>query len=205
MRAYHSVPWIEIGGGLFASVIFLLALLCADFPLVLSALDGAATLLGWRLMVGTDLTLAEAYAGAKGLPAEEAARISNDARQALTRLRGAVDALPSPDDTLRDIVDRATDILAQLQKEPEKLASCSRFLQVYLNGIAAVTEKFVALGKPSDVGRVNFADFLTNARAVCADQQRAIAADNVLDLDTEINVLTRRMRAEPTHAGVHHE
>ena len=196
---YRRIPVLELQGGFLSSAAAVAEHFLAGGSLIMSAAIGAGTLLGWRLMMGTDATLADAYGLARGLPAEVVERMMREATEALNRIRHAADKVGNArqKELMSDILELAADIMEQLRTHPAKMPSASRFLQVYLDGAAAVSEKF------SDIGRritpdteSSFTDFLTQAKDVCVRQQRALVADDLFSLDVELDVLKRRMKAE---------
>ena len=180
---YHKVPWVEISGGLVASAVFLLNYFAV--PVYLAALSGVLVLIGWRLTFGTDLTKAEAYASAKGIQSETAAQLMENAEIALHK----------------EIAKNGSSILDKLRQNPDKIVTSSRFLDVYLGGVAKASEEFLAVRKDHPEAEKEFLDLLKQAQETCANQQKAITADKAVNLSIEIDVLKRRMAAEPTKNG----
>jgi hypothetical protein len=197
MKTYHAVPWIEIGGAALAYGVFMLAWLGTDLGTVLSCCDALMTFIGWRLAMGTDLTMAEVYAGAS-LPAEFAARLVDESIETLQIIRQTAAQLRDPDQqkSLREIARLGGLIVDQLKMEPNKLATSSRFLETYLRGVADVGVRYSSLKERDPDRDHDFTEFLRQASAVCVNQQKAITADAERDLDLDISVLMRRMSAE---------
>jgi hypothetical protein len=197
---YSVIPWREIGNGLLSSAVFLLAFYGARMGLPEAAATGAVTWLGYRLTFGTDLTLAEFYADVKGLPPEVVNQLMNSARNALERIRKANEAIPDRSLTalLKDITDQGEDILRQLQEDPAKLPQARRFLTVYLDGTAEVSEKFATIGRQTEKVELgqSYMEFLEQTKDTFAKQKKALLADDEFNLDVEIDVLKKRMTHE---------
>ena len=198
---YHKVPWVEISGGLVASAVFLLNYFAV--PVYLAALSGVLVLIGWRLTFGTDLTKAEAYASAKGIQSETAAQLMENAEIALHRLTDVSKTLTDPymTNALKEIAKNGSAILEKLCQNPDKIVTSSRFLDVYLGGVAKASEEFLAVRKDHPEAEKEFMDLLKQAQETCANKQKAITADKAVNLSIEIDVLKRRMAAEPTKNG----
>jgi hypothetical protein len=199
-RTYSIVPWIELGNGLVSSATFLLAWAGAGATLPEAALTGLAAYTGYRLAFGTDATLEDLYAQVRGFDPAAAAAAMESGRTALERARKACDAIRASSQAplLAAVIEDGERILEQLRDEPKRLPTAQKFLDVYLDGIATASEKYAHLrGRgESNAIRAQFQDLLTDAKAVCERQQRAMVEDDESDLDLDITVLRQRMALE---------
>lgn len=196
-RALGTWPWIELGNGVVASAVVLLARYGANVGVLASAGLGLASYAGYRLAFGTDPTAEDLYASIEGYDPADAARTMEAAHVALARARAAMQAIKGlpHEAALAGVVAAGARVVAQVEAEPRLLPAAQRFLDVYLDGIAGAAEKYAHLRARSenDVLRSQFADLLAEAKSVCARQERALVADEEDDLSMDITVLQRRM------------
>jgi len=195
---YSAIPRREIASGILSSVVFLMGYYVAQYAILESIIAGISSLVGFRLTFGTDMTLSEMFVNVKGLPPEVANQLLATATHAISRIKAVNKTIPdrSLSALLDDITEKGSTILTELQNEPQKLITAQRFITVYLDGAATVSEKFSNVyGRSQDKeGELkNFSEFLAQTSDTFDKQQKALINDDKFDLDVEISVLKKRM------------
>lgn len=99
---------------------------------------------------------------------------------------------------LNQIVGEARQILGLLEADPGDVSKARRFLSVYLEGALQVCERYenTALQHGVTALEENFTEVLDTIARVFAEQRERLLANDVLDLDVQIEVLKRRLELE---------
>ena len=167
------------------------------FAAVVAALAGFGCVLaygadapGQRLVVapGADYTAAEASA----MLTEAEKRVDGLERVARSIRDGEITT------RLRRIAELARAILADLAQDPRDLRRARRFLNVYLDGALRVSETYVRTHAQasSDELEDRFRKVLVTIEQVFGEQQQKLLANDVLDLDVQIDVLKTQLERE---------
>ncbi len=124
----------------------------------------------------------------------------NAARRLVERIRHANRRIPSPElsEALDTLYDKGQRIIGLLEAQPVLVRRSVRFLTVYLDGAARVSEKYADIHRETDSVDLdqNYREFLDRTIRTFDQQHEALIADDVLDLDIEIEVLRKRMTSE---------
>ena len=124
----------------------------------------------------------------------------DSARSAVERIRTANHRIPSPElsSALDSLYEKGHRIIGLLEAEPELVRRSDRFLAVYLDGAAQVSDKYANIHRETDSVDLdqNYCEFLERTIRTFDQQHEALIADDVLDLDVEIEVLRKRMASE---------
>ncbi|MEM9387197.1 MAG: 5-bromo-4-chloroindolyl phosphate hydrolysis family protein [Pseudomonadota bacterium] len=140
-----------------------------------------------------------ADAGSRGAP--------RAARQQLARARGQIERLdelarrlraPQLSTRLDRIVAESRQILRMLEEDPSDVSKARRFLSVYLDGALQVCERYEKTALQHGVTELeeNFTEVLDTIARAFAEQRERLLANDVLDLDVQIEVLKRRLELE---------
>jgi len=194
----------SIAAGIGAVAAFLAVLLLVDLPLLVAAVAGLAVYLGLLLIIGRAPGPTESLPQVPGLTHAEALhviRVSRGKAQRLQSLARAVEDRAVAAE-VRDIADQARLISEELQHDPKDIRVARRFLDYYLDATLMVVERYVDLSKRAadnaDAQRVlsSFDGVLDKILETFRKQHDKLLADDVLDLDTEVEVLERMMTME---------
>lgn len=127
------------------------------------------------------------------------ARIES-ARTVVERIRTANHRIPSPElsAALDSLYAKGQRIIGLLEAQPVLVRRSDRFLTVYLDGAARVSEKYADIHRQTDSVELDesYREFLDRTIRTFDQQHEALIADDVLDLDVEIEVLQKRMVSE---------
>lgn len=122
------------------------------------------------------------------------------ARSLVERIKSANHRIPSPElsAALDTLYNKGQRIIGLLEAEPILVRRSDRFLTVYLDGAARVSEKYADIHRETDSVDLDqsYQDFLDRTIRTFDQQHAALIADDVLDLDIEIEVLQKRMASE---------
>lgn len=207
---------------LLGASVFAAALLAVGHGLVLSALLAAGAVVGFVLAYGIDPWVAkEPAAVVLGPEPEDVLSTLEEAEQRIGRIEAAARRLPARHELaaqLDRIADSARAVVDLLEEDPRDLRRARRFLHVYLSGAHDVSERYVAAwtksrGRDDGARRRDdgarrrrrapapelddrFRDVLATIERVFDEQRRLLLEDEVLDLDVQIEVLSRQLSRE---------
>ncbi|MEO0973137.1 MAG: 5-bromo-4-chloroindolyl phosphate hydrolysis family protein [Pseudomonadota bacterium] len=123
--------------------------------------------------------------------------------QARTQISGLEDLArrvqqPALTAQLEAISAEASEIVAMLEAEPRDVAKTRRFLSVYLQGALQVGERYERTALKHGVTSLeqNFVEVLETIQQAFREQRERLIANDVLDLDVQIEVLRRRLELE---------
>lgn len=139
----------------------------------------------------------------KGLDGADAARVAealDGARSQLERIEKAGTQISSYQDRerVKSVVASAEKVLDEIENDPKDLRRARKFLNVYLTGAVDVTEKYAAAEAKgtADGLKDGFSKLLTDMENVFKEQHDKLLADDVLDLDVQMDVLRTRLTKE---------
>lgn len=158
---------------------------------------GVATGLGSLMLFGLDPL------HSKGLDGADAARVVealDGARAQLERIETAGSKISSYRDRerVKSVVASAEAVLQEIEDDPRDLRRARKFLNVYLTGAVDVTERYAAAegkGRTDELNE-NFSKLLTDMEHVFKEQHDKLLADDVMDLDVQMDVLRTRLTKE---------
>jgi len=91
-------------------------------------------------------------------------------------------------------------ILERIKEDPRDLSRARKFLAVYLDGAASVTERLANLQQQDRMAAISFSPkvskLISEMEAVAKKQHEKLLANDTLDLDVQIEVIQKRMKEE---------
>ena len=117
----------------------------------------------------------------------------------LAQIDAAAQELRAPDQrrALDDMTAAAREIIAAIATDPGDLRRARKFLKVYVPAARASVEKFIALGVVNDPALdAKFGNMLTEMTEASRRQRDALALDDKIDLEVEMEVLADRLTRE---------
>lgn len=92
----------------------------------------------------------------------------------------------------------ARDVLATLEQKPRELRNARRFLNVYLEGAQRVVADYVRVHGKTDTTFLdkNFREVLVTIEESFKSQRKKLLANDVLDLDIQIEVLKKQLEED---------
>jgi hypothetical protein len=161
----------------------------------------AATTLGSVLVYGADPRQVKGAAqpGAGYTPEEVQAALAEGER-AVTAIEEARSRLRNPELARRlgRIAELARRILAEIESDPRDLRRARKFLTVYLEGAQRVAAGYARTHPRAQSGEleVSFQRVLGSIEGVFIEQHQKLLEHDVLDLDVQIEVLTKQLERE---------
>jgi 5-bromo-4-chloroindolyl phosphate hydrolysis protein len=188
-----------LGAGVFAA-----AWLAVGHGVGLALLLCAGSVTGFVLAYGVDPWAAKRPALVKrGPDADDALRTLEEAERRIARIEATGRRLANREvaERLERIARSARGVVDLLEDDPRDLRRARRFLHVYLSGAQDVSERYARTRAHSTTADVDdrFRDVLATIERVFDEQRRHLLEDEVLDLDVQIEVLSRQLaHGEPT-------
>lgn len=193
-------PLKALAAGLIGLATGLAAWLAAGYdPFIAAAFAvGAAT--GMVLYYGPDPKKRTLAVGDHGVDHEELSTALADGYRKLDGISAARGRLPSREfqDRLGVILDRSEAILKEIEADPADLRRARKFLNVYLDGVLGVTNKYIEAHPKSQSFELeqNYRAMLVDMEAVCKEQHEKLVRNEAFDLDVQIEVLSTRLKRE---------
>jgi hypothetical protein len=193
-------PWKTAGGVLLAAGAAVVASGSIGHPPLVVAGFALAAFVGFALAYGLDPRRAKpAPASADGYSTAEVEQAIDEAEAAIARIEAARAALGAGElgQRLGRITDLARQMVARVEAEPRHLRRARRFLRVYLDGTQQVCEGWARTHgrRPAELDE-RFRRVLVTIEDVFAAQREKLLADEVEDLDVQVEVLAQQLRRE---------
>ena len=183
-----------------AGAAFLAAWFAAGHGLIVAVAFGAVTALGYALAYGLGEARKPGPTLAPGIDLAEVTRILEEATAKTVALETAAKALRPRDlaESLTRITAWLRQILTTIEEDPGDLRRARRFFVVYLDGITEVTAKYQAALSKGAAGALeaNYRALLTDLEKAAAEQHANLLKNDTLDLDVQIEVLSKRLKGE---------
>ncbi len=202
-RRYGSRPRLSrrrLGAGLITVATGMTAFLGAGHGLAISIAFAAVALLAFHLLYGLDdgLSAPVPFAGASG--GEAVTDALAEAEQRILNIEQAAGRIGNRE--LRTRLERigvqGRTILGMIERRPTDLRRARKFLTVYLEGAEQVTNGYADTHQLADSHELeqNFRTVLVTIEDVFAEQQQKLLDTDVMDLDVQIEVLTKQLKHE---------
>jgi hypothetical protein len=166
----------------------------------LAALLGAGAVAGFVLAYGLDPFGAKRPPAELGRDADEVLRTLEEAEGRIRGLEAASRRIPSGElaERLERIGGLARSVVDLLEEDPRDLRRARRFLNVYLSGAQQVSERYASARPHATTPELEarFRGVLATIESVFEEQRRHLLEDELLDLDVQIEVLSRQLGRE---------
>ncbi|MGF1644255.1 MAG: 5-bromo-4-chloroindolyl phosphate hydrolysis family protein [Thiotrichales bacterium] len=198
--AAQPTPYKRYAMLVTAVIALLLALPLNHFSLPVSIVFGILAAVGYYLTYGTDPRGDKIAERLGGYSTPELAGIIQEAERKILDIEHQGLKLGSADLSarLRRIVDIAHDVMELLEKKPSELRRARKFLNVYLDGAQRVVAGFARTQAKthSELLLGNFRDVLETIETTFRQQREKLLANDMLDLDIQIEVLKKQLQDE---------
>jgi len=194
-----GTPFKSVGAILLAITTGLTAFLLVDYNLFQSILFGFVTLLGFYMAYGIDPRRDKTGNISLGVSADEVFEALEAAEIKISTIETARKSIKNIefDQHLKRIIRKAKDILALIEDDPKDLTRARKFLKVYLDGTARVTESYAKThGKDAttEVLDKNFQEVLDSIETTFDEQHKKLLENDQFDLDVKIEVLKTQLK-----------
>jgi 5-bromo-4-chloroindolyl phosphate hydrolysis protein len=200
-RFERGPPLKAIGYAAIVAGVFVVSHLLVGQGIAFAAIVAALAGAGCVLAYGTDAPAARLVVpSGSDYSVEEATAMLADAEKRVDGLERAASAIRNAEITarLRGIAELARRILADLARDPRDLRRARKFLNVYLDSALRVSESYARTHPHTQSAELEerFRAVLVTIERVFTEQQQKLLANDVLDLDVQIEVLKTQLERE---------
>jgi len=194
------VPLKTAGASLIGIGTVVAAHLAAGQNLVISILFGIGAIAGTFMAYGFDPKKKAMAAGNHGVGRDQFAQTLSEAYAKIDHINETRLRIQSREfqERLGNIVAGSQRILQAIEEDPRDLRRARKFLNVYLDGIGKVSEKYILTHPKTQtpVLEENYRNLLVDMENVCNEQYDKLMQNDVFDLDVQIEVLSTRLKRE---------
>ena len=194
------LPLKTAGASLLGIGTAVAAHLAAGQNLVISVLFGIGAIAGAFMAYGFDPKKKTMAAGNHGVGRDQFTRTLSEAYAKLDRINEIRLRIHSREfqERLGGIAEGSRRILRAIEDDPRDLRRARKFLNVYLDGIGKVSERYVQTHPKTQapVLEENYRNLLVDMQTVCDEQYDKLMRNDVFDLDVQIEVLSTRLKRE---------
>lgn len=195
-----SVSPKNLGAGFITLATGIAAYFAVGHGLFQSIALGAATLLAYHLLYGLEPLTLDRLPITGDDEDERVAKALAEAEQRILSIEKAARAIGNSElrERLGRIGIQGREILGQIERRPRDLRRARKFLTVYLEGAQQVTQGYADTHRLADSRELeqNFRTVLVTIEEVFAAQQKRLLDTDLMDLDVQIEVLTKQMKRE---------
>jgi 5-bromo-4-chloroindolyl phosphate hydrolysis protein len=183
---------------LLGAGVFVAAWLAVGHGVVLAVLLCAGSVTGFILAYGLDPWAAKRpILLTLGSDTEDVLRTLEEAERRIARIEAARRRLPPGEvaERLGRIARSARGVVDLLEEDPRDLRRARRFLHVYLSGAQEACERYARTRPRAATAELDdrFRSVLATIERVFDEQRQHLLEDEVLDLDVQIEVLSRQL------------
>ncbi len=194
-----GTPFKSVAALLLAITTGLTAFLLSDYGLFSSILIGFVTLLGFYLAYGMDPRRDKTGNISLGVSADEVFEALEEAEIKIATIEKARENISNVnfDKHLKRIIKKARGILTLIEEDPRDLTRARKFLKVYLEGTARVTESYAKThgrDATTEVLDNDFQEVLDSIESTFDEQHQKLLRNDQLDLDVKIEVLRTQLK-----------
>lgn len=192
-------PFKSLAAVMLAASTALTALLLTNYNVFESALFGAVTLIAFYIAYGVDPREDRTGKISLGVNADEVFAALEEAEIKIASIESSRKDIKNIEFNrhLKLIIEKARGILTLIEEDPKDLSRARRFLKVYLDGTARVTESYANTQNKSastDALDQNFAEVLESIETTFDEQHKKLLENDQFDLDVKIEVLKAQLK-----------
>ena len=194
-----GTPFKSVAAVILAGTTGLTAFLLSGYGLLASILIGFVALLGFYMAYGVDPRRDKTGNISLGVSADEVFEALEAAEIKIATIEKARKSIRNIefDQHLKRIIEKARTILTMIEDDPKDLNRARKFLKVYLDGTARVTESYAKThGKDAttEVLDTSFQEVLDSIESTFDEQREKLLQNDQLDLDVKIEVLKTQLK-----------
>ncbi len=194
-----GTPFKSVAAIILATTTGLTAFLLTQYGLFESILFGAVTLLGFYIAYGVDPRKDRTGNISLGVSADEVFEALEEAELKMASIESSRQNIRNIEFNrhLKLIIEKARGILTLIEEDPKDLSRARRFLKVYLDGTARVTESYAnTQNKSASTAALdqNFSEVLESIEATFDEQHKKLLENDQFDLDVKIEVLKAQLK-----------
>jgi len=203
MRRYAERPRVSrknLGAGAVALATGIAAYFGVGHGLANSLAFSGVSLLAFHLLYGLDPVYVPRLRPATGSQDRDVRKVLEEAELRILNIERAASRIGNSELRRRlvGIARQGREILALIERRPRDIRRARKFLSVYLEGAERVTAGYAATHRAADSDELeqNFRRVLITIEEVFAEQQKHLLKTDLMDLDVQIEVLTKQLERE---------
>lgn len=194
-----GTPFKSVAAILLAITTGLTAFLLSGYGLFASILIGFVTLIAFYMAYGMDPRQDKMGNISLGVSADEVFEALEAAEIKISTIETARKNIRNIefDQHLKRIISKARNILTLIEEDPKDLDRARKFLKVYLDGTARVTESYAKTqgrDATTEVLDSNFQEVLDSIEKTFDEQHKKLLENDQFDLDVKIEVLKTQLK-----------
>lgn len=194
-----GTPYKSLAAIILAVTTGFTALLLCKYGLFQSILFGFVTLIAFYVAYGLDPRQDKTGNISLGANADEVFAALEEAELKIASIEKSRKSIRNVEFNrhLRLIIKKARGILELIEEDPKDLSRARKFLKVYLDGTARVTESYANTqnkAASTDALDQNFAEVLQTIEDTFDEQHKKLLENDQFDLDVKIEVLKAQLR-----------
>ncbi len=194
-----GLPFKSFAATLLAITTGLTAFTLSDYTLLASILIGFVALIGFYFAYGVDPRQDKTGNISLGVDPDEVLEALDAAEAKIAIIETARKNIRNIkfDQHLKRIIEKARGILQLIEDDPKDLYRARKFLKVYLDGTARVTESYAKThGKDASTAELDkdFQEVLHSIESTFDEQHKKLLENDQLDLDVKIEVLKTQLK-----------
>jgi hypothetical protein len=190
----------NLGAGLVTAATGVAAYFGVGHGVATSLAFSAVALFAFYLLYGLDPIRASRIRPEKNAEGDAVAKALAEAQRRIENIDHAAEAIGNRELRARlgRIGRQGREILELIERRPRDLRRARKFLTVYLEGAEQVTEGYARTHRLADSRQLeqNFRNVLVTIEEVFREQQKRLLETDVMDLDVQIEVLTKQLKHE---------
>jgi len=192
-------PFKSLAAIILAGATGLTAFLLTNYSIFESALFAVVTLIAFYVAYGLDPREDKSGDISLGVNADEVYAALEEAEVKITSIEASRKEINNIEFNrhLKLIVGKARGILDLIEEDPKDLPRARKFLKVYLDGTARVTESYAKTQSKSastDALDQNFSEVLESIETTFDEQHKKLLENDQFDLDVKIDVLKAQLK-----------
>ena len=192
-----KIPYKTIAGFLLGGSTFFTAWVAGGKPFMTALFLGSIATLGYYLFYGFD-PKKDKLENLGDISAEFVLETISEAKVKLANIEGHMDEIKDSllFDKLHIAVSKAKDILETIQNDPKDIRVARKFLIVYIDGVAKVTDSYVSMDE-EDINsetKEKLYSLMTDLDTRFDKELDRLKNNNQFDLDVHIDVLKEQIK-----------
>ena len=192
-----KIPYKTIAGFLLGGSTFFTAWIAGGKPFMTALFLGSIATLGYYLFYGFD-PKKDKLENLGDVSAEFVLETINEAKAKLANIEGHMDEIKDSllFDKLHIAVSKAKDILETIQNDPKDIRVARKFLIVYIDGVAKVTDSYVSMDE-EDINsetKEKLYSLMADLDTRFDKELDRLKNNNQFDLDVHIDVLKEQIK-----------
>ena len=194
-------PYKTIGALFLTAATFVASYFCTPNSFILSIVLAVVAFISFYMMYGFDPRVDKVNGLNVGTSAEEVIKVVKSAKDKIDELINAKFDIDDLELELKldKIITESNKVIEMVEKNPNDLSRARKFFNVYLDRTKTITNEFVKNKKSDNIDeqmRTNYLRLLENVEKTIQDQQIKLNSDDLIQLDVQIDVLTKQLKNE---------